>query len=215
VNGLVNRLVNGLSMRIAPQTSDSTKLDFRIFPKTRKWLVSLRGQEGGVFDKVFFRDVVYLATSEHDEYDKYDIRRNDCASWEGSWTRKLEDLHEGIREDWATALVKDYEWRHERETRLVVRLKKHQKNGLKVSVPNDVLEDMRFTFSPWLKPQMFDVAKKLISEALAKRLKHDLDPKIQRFRRSAVTGGLNLGDGRVPCAKCNSCVLFGCNSCWA
>ena len=35
----------------------------------------------------------------------------------------------------------------------------------------------------------------------------------QRFRRSVLAGGLPLGDGRIPCAYCDDCKLFGLNEC--
>jgi hypothetical protein len=57
------------------------------------------------------------------------------------------------------------------------------------------------------------LAEKLITEALKKRLKKTPKELSQRFRRSVLAGGLRLGDGRVPCAFCDQCKLFGRNEC--
>ena len=182
----------------------------------RNWMRALKAEmnKDEQFERVQFHDLVYLSTVDPDcQGDKYDIKRADSVSWESVATQKIEGLQDEIAEDWATGLVKDYEWRHERESRLLVKVRRHTGRGMKVDIPNDVLEDMRFTFSPWLKPNMESLAEKLITEALAKRLKKDPQQLHPCFRRSVLEGGLNLGDGRVPCAFCDSCKLFGRNEC--
>ena len=158
--------------------------------------------------------MVYLSIDDPDRKgDKYDRKRSNCVSWEGATTQRIEGLEDEIVEEWATGLVKDYEWRHERESRLLIKVRKHVGRGMKVGIPDDVLEDMRFTFSPWLSPNMEALAEKLIKEALTKRLKREPKKLEQRFRRSVLAGGLRLGDGRVPCAFCDNCKLFGRNEC--
>lgn len=163
---------------------------------------------------VQFRDLVYVAVSDPDcSSDKYDIRRSNSMSWEGITVHDIGDLPDEIVEDWATGLAKDYEWRHERESRLLVKMPKNAGRGIKVAIPDEVLDDMRFTYSPWLRPNMEAVAEKLITSALAKRLKREPKKLHQRFRRSVLAGGLRLGDGRVPCAFCDTCKLFGRTEC--
>lgn len=182
----------------------------------RRWMMTLKAKmkKDEQFDRVCFRDLVYLSTDDPDcQGDKFDIKRADSVSWEDVTTQRIASLQDEIAEDWVTGLVKDYEWRHERESRLLVKVRKHTGSSIKIDVPNYVLEDMRFTFSPWLKSNMESLAKKLIKEALAKRLKKDPKQLQPCFRRSVLAGGLNLGDGRVPCAFCDSCKLFGRNEC--
>lgn len=182
----------------------------------RKWIRILGAEVGKrkQFERVLFRDLVYLAVSDPDRGDeKYEIPRADCVSWESVVAKGVRDLQEEIAEDWATGLVKDSEWRHERESRLLVKIRKNEGRGIRVSIPNAVLEDMRFTFSPWLTPNMEAMAEKLIMTALAKRLRKQPKELKQRFRRSVLSGGLRLGDGRVPCAFCDTCKLFGRNEC--
>jgi len=178
------------------------------------WLGELSVKQRVRVRNTFVRDLVYVAVGDSDRaHDKYEIPRCNCVSWENALTKKIEGLSDEVCSDWATGLLKDYEWLHERETRLIVEVDKHYGKGIAVTVPNEVFEEMRFTFSPWLKPQMFDVAKRLIEDALTKRLKKVADPNsFQRYRRSVLTGGLNLGDGRIPCAFCDRCKLFGRNA---
>ena len=40
--------------------------------------------------------------------------------WDDAVCNVVEDLQQGIKSDWATSLVKDREWRQERESRLTV-----------------------------------------------------------------------------------------------
>lgn len=177
----------------------------------RKWLSSLNKENNG---DVLFRDIVYIAVAESKlAKDKYEIRRQNCASWEGAVLSLQDSLPDDVHERWATGLIKDYEWRHERESRLLIKVREHMGNGIKINIPDYVLEDMRFTFSPWLSPNIEANAEKLIMDALQKRLKKKPKELDQRFRRSVLTGGLRLGDGRVPCANCDSCKLFGRNEC--
>lgn len=182
----------------------------------RKWMKVLETEAGkdGKYVSVLFRDLVYLSIIDPDRQgDRYDISRSNCVSWEGVTTQRIESLQDEIAEEWATGLVKDYEWRHERESRLLVKVRKHVGRGIKIDIPDDVFEDMRFTFSPWLSPNMEALAEKLITEALTKRLKREPRKLKQRFRRSVLAGGLHFGGGRVPCASCDTCKLFGQSGC--
>lgn len=178
----------------------------------RKWIAVLKTQVGKKkrFEQILFRDLVYLAVSDPARQDdKYEIRRTDCLRWEDAKTGRVKNLKDEIAEDWATGLVKDYEWRHERESRLLVKMAQRNGRGIKVDIPDEVLDDMRFTFSPWLSPAIEARMEKLITTALAKRLNRKPRKLKQRFRRSVLAGGLRLGDGRVPCAFCDTCELFG------
>lgn len=186
----------------------------------RTWVKSLRANsgDGKAYDSVLFRDMVYLSVKDPDcPNDKYEVTRANVLRWEDASTNSIEDLQSEISEDWATGIVKDYEWRHERESRLLVKLSKSKGRGIKVAIPDDVLEDMRFTFSPWLSPNAVAKSEKLILDALVKRLKktpQELNKSVKhRFRRSVLSGGLNIGDGRVPCVNCDTCIMFGRYEC--
>ena len=180
----------------------------------RKWVNALDSKGRNGVKSVQFRDLVYVAVADPVcSSDKYDIRRTNSMGWEGVTVHEIGDLPDEIVEDWATGLVKDYEWRHERESRLLVKMSRNEGRGIRVAIPDEVLDDMRFTFGPWLSPNMEAVAEKVITSALAKRLKREPKKLHQRFRRSVLAGGLRLGDGRVPCAFCDTCKLFGRMEC--
>ena len=182
-----------------------------------KWMDALTAhieRNGKKYENVLFRDLVYLSVANPERNgDKYDIRRAEALTWEGVSTKKIENLQDEIGNTWATGLVKDYEWRHECESRLLVKVQKNAGRGIAVPIPDEVLDDMRFTFSPWLSPNMEALSERLITDALKKRLKTEPKHLTQRFRRSVVAGGLCLGDGRVPCAFCDECKLFGRYEC--
>lgn len=181
----------------------------------QKWLKDLKESRERKFKHVLFRDIVYVAVAETKlAKDRYEIRRRNCASWESAVAQLSGGLVDDIHESWATGLIKDYEWRHERESRLLVEVLKHEEDGLKINIPDYVLEDIRFTFSPWMSPNLEPIVEGLIMQALKNKLGRNPKQLEQRFRRSVLTGGLRLGDGRVPCASCGSCFLFGGHDKW-
>lgn len=145
---------------------------------------------------VKFRNVLYGALESRDETDTYDICRKNVVRWDD----KVYGLKEGesfadIDVDGCEAWVKDYEWHHERETRLCVRLNEEIKStSLFVNIPEAVVQKMHFTYSPWLDRRFEERVKGIIETALKSSLEGEsgLKPLSQRFRRSVLQGALNF-----------------------
>ena len=152
-------------------------------------------------DRVIFSDLVYASVANPNApCDRYNIKRGRCVHWDGVANSNIKNLQEEVKSDLATALVKDSEWRHERESRLTVELsKKHSRypSAIKIAVPNYVIEDMSFTYSPWLKHEYEASVKRVLATALSKV---GVDPhrkSSERFRRSGLCDCLKLGEATV------------------
>ena len=167
--------------------------------KERQSHLDCVGLQSGV-KVVAFGDLVYASVADPDvPHDRHDIHRSGQVHWDDAGCNVVEDLQEGIKCDWATSLVKDSEWRHERESRLTVQFSEALPKcpaAIKIAIPKYVIEDMRFTYSPWLKREYETKVERVLASALSKV---GIDPKsggFQRFRRSTLCGALNLGEVR-------------------
>ena len=165
--------------------------------KERKAHLDCVGLQSGV-KVVAFGDLVYASVADPDvSHDRHDIPRSGQVHWDEAACNIKEDLQKGIKCDWATSLVKDSEWRNERESRLIVQFAEMLPtcpDAVKITIPKYVIEDMRFTYSPWLKRDYEAKVARVLASALSKV---GIDPKsgrIQRFRRSTLYGALNLGE---------------------
>lgn len=172
-----------------------------------QWMNELKGSLEDVKDKrrrligslriesVKFLDMIYVAVEDKEHPDQHDIRRTNTISWEGE-TSELGsncDLKNVVAEANYAGWLKDYEWHHERESRLCIRLKRTIKDdAISIAIPDYVFEAMRFTFSPWLEGEtMFNSLKASIETALTSN-GHKLSCGFQRFRRSVLQGALNF-----------------------
>ena len=147
--------------------------------------------KSGNVQSAIFRDVIYAAVDEEKEHDEYDIRRQRVISWRKA-RYNLKD-GECVTNGQCAGFVKDCEWAHERESRLCVCMKKEiQDKCVSIDVPLKVIEQMRFTFSPWLDRDKEKCMKEMITMAL-KSVGVDVDKsEFQRFRRSVLHGALNF-----------------------
>ena len=142
---------------------------------------------------VSFGDLIYVAVANPEgKSDDFDIRRSNSIYWNHTHGGdRIQNLQRDIASPWATAQIKDYEWRYERESRLIVRLK--QANGpraLPVDVPHELFAHARFTFSPWLPRQCEGAIETILKQALAKV---GIESKCKTpFRRSVLQGALNI-----------------------
>lgn len=181
--------------------------------KVHEWMKSVKEREIRVDGKnaledssvewVDFHDVLYGALKSEDEPDEYDIRRRNVVRW-GDAVYALKEGNENEKRDnfadvdisGCEAWVKDYEWHHERESRLCIRLKKESKaKSLSIEIPPEILQTMRITFSPWLmEKRLEDGFSDVIEAALKSSLEGESGPKppSQRFRRSVLQGALNF-----------------------
>lgn len=152
---------------------------------------------------VNFHDVLYGALKSEDESDEYDIKRRNVVRWGDAVYGLKEGKENEKRDNFADvdipgceAWVKDYEWHHERESRLCIRLKKENKaKSLSIEIPPEILQAMRITFSPWLmEKRLEDGLKNVIEAALKSSLEGEggLITLNQRFRRSTLKGALNF-----------------------
>jgi hypothetical protein len=157
-----------------------------------------------------FQDLIYAAVPFlHGQRDSLDKKRGNSVSWEGmncnfkgaddrqskiEGDKLVRDLHE----DEVTGFVKDYEWRHEREARLCVQLRKaSSRKAIPIKIPLGVIASMSFTMSPWVDPKHEKHIRKSIQCALdVIRMSAKEEPKIkfnsQPFRRSVLQGAFNL-----------------------
>lgn len=145
--------------------------------------------------EILFRDVVYVAVQDKDVLDEFDIRRTNVISWEGSKCTPVNrsDLKREIRNPKYAAWLKDYEWQHERESRLCIRLKEELKDdAISVAIPDYVIADMRLTFSPWLEDESVRKSIQATIEAALKSIGVKWGKRPQHFRRSVLKGALNL-----------------------
>lgn len=201
--------------------NDKTAVRITISKKImRRWISSLRidrsmslikrkkgllkaGIDSSMADKIRMidmRDVVYVASNfRHDKKDEYSQDRYNKASWEGVFAHSLRDLCESLEEDWVVAMLKDLEWRHERESRIIIGFDQTAsctEDSLAIDIPDYVVKDMRFTFSPWLDDAEFEDVRAQIEQAYRDA---NIDIKdtnglksLQRFRRSNLQGALNF-----------------------
>lgn len=165
--------------------------------KERQSHLDCVGLQSGV-KVVAFGDLVYASVADPDvSHDRHDIHRSGQVHWDDAACNIKEDSQEGIKCEWATSLVKDSEWRHERESRLTVQfagMLPKCPDAVRIAIPKYVIEDMRFTYSPWLKREYEAKVERVLASALSKV---GVDPKsggFQRFRRSTLCGALNLGE---------------------
>lgn len=142
-----------------------------------------------------FHDLIYVAVQDKEIVDEFDIRRTNTISWESAKCKldKKYDLESEIKREEYAGWLKDYEWHHERESRLCIRLKKKIKDdAISIAIPEYVIDDMRFTFSPWL---VDEAIRGFIQSTILAALKSSgvkLSSHFQRFRRSVLTGALNF-----------------------
>lgn len=168
----------------------------------QNWVKSL-GEEKQIFgeslkahkvDEVGFKDIIYAAVDFRGrKWERGDIKRSNGLYWSEVNSKDVDGLEDEIGQKDYTGWLKDYEWRHERESRLCVRtLKTCPGKAMWVRIDDALLSAMKFTFSPWLPSGCQDAVKGVLETAL-KNANVDLSKcKIQRFRKSVLQGGLNF-----------------------
>ena len=142
-----------------------------------------------------FRDMIYVAIRDKKVQDEYDIRRTNVMSWEGAKTELCggDSIFKESQEPKFAGWIKDYEWCHERESRLCLRLNEeiHDK-VISIAIPREVIADMRFTFSPWLTDFKLQEAIEEEIRDVYEKVGIKLKKRPQRFRRSVLQGVLNI-----------------------
>ena len=179
-----------------------------------EWVKSMNGgilhsgdktSSGWKIQRADLRDIIYAAVDFRDKKKtSRDIPRCNSLYWaEVNCGAKLPNLEEEIKDDCCTGWMKDYEWRHERESRICLRVaKKNGPDGLWCEVSSELIEAMKFTFSPWLPREYEEDVKRIIVNALkvresrrgAKAREYE-----SRFRRSVVQGAIRLRQSKPAC----------------
>ena len=139
------------------------------------------------------RDIIYAATDFADASTNGKIKKNRSKTlfWADARTGRIENLEQEINDNDVTGWIKDYEWRQENESRIVVRVKGIEgelPENLSINIPESVLRSMRFILSPWHNSESFENTKKSIC-ALVRNL-HGGKPPRNIVVPSVLTGAL-------------------------
>lgn len=116
----------------------------------------------------YFSDLIYASVKGDDD----DRDRANTISWEGEFSVKIPRLESQKKGARATGRVKDYEWRFEREMRLLVKIRAGNKMGEQIAVrlPDEVIRGMQFTFSPWADDDEKGYVREKVTSWLIKAL---------------------------------------------
>lgn len=136
-----------------------------------------------------FGDLVYVAVENDADSDDKRVQRSHVVRWEDAKCHcDDDDLAHVVRK--YPGWIKDIEWYHEKESRLCVRLDKPIKaERISIRIPDYVIEDMRFTLSPWLDKSLEDIVKEVVGKAIGStRTRSGRD----RIRKSVLRGALNF-----------------------
>lgn len=109
----------------------------------QRWAEELRTRK----TKTEVRDVVYAAVKGW--RDEYQYERQDVLSWDDQRVH-VPGLSRCLGDDQFCGCMKDYEWRAEHETRIIVRKKKSGRRFEFVDIPDYVLSSLKITTSPWV-----------------------------------------------------------------
>lgn len=132
-------------------------------------------------------DILYLAV---DDKNRYDRKRNNCAAWDMA-TNHFETMPDDIRDPALVGWAKDYEWRDERETRIVVKTKKAKPgvDFIELPIPESVMAEMSLTFGPWASVGDIEAMKAQLKTALSPGHERTSIPR-DFFKRSFLAGAL-------------------------
>ena len=147
----------------------------------------------------FFADVAYATIRKPIMVKRSIDSENEkgvlAVSWDGI-CRHVIDLDAIVKKDAATGRFKDYEWRFERETRLLVEIKPAESCPDQIVVPVDwkglsEIGSIRITAGPWMPERKFVEMKRRMETILHhKRINPDVFP----IQPSCLTGALNYRD---------------------
>ena len=140
--------------------SDTLRITFPA-KEFSKWCDDLRKQGHVV------ADVLYAAV--RGEKDDYEFERQNTVGWEDQCIR-VKELPKQLGETELAGRMKDYEWRSERETRIIVSKKSCDRFAY-IEIPDVLIKKMRITTSPWVNDDDYERIKKQVSECLEGRWK--------------------------------------------
>lgn len=131
-------------------------------------------------------DLIYAAVEDEDS----PKRRSQNLFWSGAFTGIIKNL--STSKDWksATGFVKDVEWRFENEFRLVVKTKKNEGDHVAIELPQEFINSMKFTLSPWANADEKRFVRGLLSGWLGKAGRDIASDDKKVFKDSVLSKGL-------------------------
>lgn len=159
---------------------------------------------------VCFKDIIYAAVDFRGrKWERGDIKRSNGLYWAEVNSKDVDGLEGEIGKKEYTGWLKDYEWRHERESRLCVRtLKTSPEKAMWVPIDGALLSAMKFTFSPWLPCEYEKEVASILCLALRKaKIDKNITKDSDKFRRSVLQGAINLRKNVVRCELSQNCPL--------
>ena len=126
----------------------------------QRWAEELRTRK----TETEVRDVVYAAVKGW--RDEYQYERQDVLSWDDQRVH-VPGLSRCLADDQFCGCMKDYEWRAEHETRIIVRKKKSGRRFEFVDIPDYVLSSLKITTSPWVSDDDYEEIKNVAQDCLA------------------------------------------------
>lgn len=163
---------------------DPEAIRIKISQKDMKdWIGSLEKNidENG---SVAFSDIIYTSVKGRDEKRE----RSNVLYWDGEHSMKIEKLSDKVSK--CPGMLKDYEWRFEDESRLIVTLKGRNVERMFVPLTRKILKNMWITFSPWSTEADRTRMKTQINAALDAALGADAVHIDGRCNGSALEGAL-------------------------
>ena len=144
----------------AKGSPDALRITFPARP-FEAWCAELRKQGA------FVADVLYAAVKG--EKDDYAFSRRNTLSWEDQRIG-VKDFHALLGNPELAGRVKDYEWRAERETRIIIR-KGTGDRFVYLPLPDWLIGEMRITTSPWVTDVDYERIKRIVCDCLKERWK--------------------------------------------
>jgi len=142
-----------------------------------------------------FRDVLYAAVNK-DDHEEFATVRSNAVCWRNKYYhfKDGEDVESRVFSGQYAGFIKDYEWNYEKETRLCVELKKDiGEDNISIAIPDYVIENMRFTLSPWLPKENERIVVSILKTVLKDAgVDIEKNKSVQRFHHSNLRGALNF-----------------------
>lgn len=160
-----------------------------LFPieRLKKWVNGLN--EKGIAAE--FKDILYASIPNKGKRDEFDKKRGCSLVWRdlSNYLPNCQNLPEILQDEKMTGLVKDIEWSHEHERRLIVYDQSTEGDFKEIDIPRNLLSSVSITFSPWLRRGSEKMIRDVIKDFAEK---HSVKITNKKFHRSTLSGALNM-----------------------
>ena len=130
-------------------------------------------------------DVVYAAVRRKKEC--YSQERQNVLCW-SDCRIKVKDLPNFLRKKYVAGRMKDYEWRSENETRIIVKESGGDQYQY-IPIPDVIIPKLRITLSPWASDDDYEAIKGKVTSCLAP---FGWRPTAKNVRKSVLTGAMDV-----------------------